>query len=281
MRNRNIERIIDTIDRLPVLPVIYTRLRNLLDKPHSTVNMIANVISEDQTTAAKVLKLVNSAFYGFPKKIADLQRAVVILGLKEINNMVLAAAMLEVFGHLTDGALNMKRFWEHAVGCAVSARVLAEDAHLKSPEEVFTGGLLHDIGKLIHALYLPQEFSRVIADINDTGIPMAEAETKALGFTHALTGRMLAEKWNFPEVIINMIELHHVEDAPSRVTPEVAAVHLGNILCIAFELGSGGEKRVPAVNQRAWDMLGLKISDLESICGRINKLFGEATVILE
>ena len=158
MKKHNIEKIIDSIDRLPALPIIYTKLKNLLDQPHSTVNLIANVISEDQTIAAKVLKLVNSAFYGFPKKIADLQRAVVILGQKEIKNLVLATSILEAFGHLKSGdGLSMKRFWEHSVGCAVSAKVLAEDAHLKNPEEVFTGGLLHDIGKLIHALYLKRD----------------------------------------------------------------------------------------------------------------------------
>lgn len=282
MKQHNIERIIDSVDKLPTLPVIYTKLTNILEQSNATINKIANIISEDQTIAAKVLKIVNSAFYGFPKKIASLQRAVVILGLKEIKNLVLATSTLKMFEQLQPGdELDMKSFWEHSIGCATSAKVLAEAAYLRNPEDVFTGGLLHDIGKLVHALYLPQEFSSVVADIRDTGMPMFESEKRIIGFTHDQTGRILAEKWGFPEEVTNMITEHHLNHEPSNLTKEVAAVHIGNILCIAFSLGSGGEKRVPIANQKAWEILGLRLGTLESITGRIIKLFREAISILE
>ena len=282
MEQYKIEKIIDSIDKLPALPIIYTRLSNLLARPNSTIRMIANVIAEDQTIAAKVLKLVNSAFYGFPKKIASLQRAVVILGLMEIKNLVLATSIWKTFDHFKSGdGLSMKSFWQHSVACALSAKVLAEAAYLKNPESVFTGGLLHDIGKLIHAIYLPQEFSNVISDIEATGSPMVEVEKKILGLNHTETGRMLAERWGFPEETVNIIAKHHVGDDCFGLTKEIAAVHIGNILCIAFGLGSGGERRVPEVNPEAWKILGLRISDLESVSTRINRLFGEATIILE
>jgi len=282
MKPDHIEKIVDSIDRLPTLPVIYTRLSDLLAQSDSTVRTIAEVISEDPTIAAKILKIVNSAFYGFPKKIGNLQRAVVILGLNEIKSMVLATSILKTFTQLdSDCAFDMKSYWEHSVGCAVSAKILAEAAYLKNPEDVFTGGLLHDIGKLIHALYLPQEFSRVIAEVEHTGIPMIESEQGVFGFAHTHTGRILAEKWHFPEETVNMVAQHHVEGDSPNLSKEVAAVHLGNTLCIAFGLGSAGEKVVPIVNQKAWEILGLQLSDLESISGRIHKSFREASVILE
>lgn len=282
MKQHNIERIIDSIDKLPTLPIIYTKLTNILDQPNAAINKIANVISEDQTIAAKVLKIVNSVFYGFPNKIASLQRAVVILGLKEIKNLVLATSILKMFGQQKSGhELDMKSFWKHSTGCAISAKVLAEVAYLRNPEDVFTGGLLHDIGKLIHALHLPQEFSSVMSNIEDTGMPIIESEKNILGFTHAQTGGILAEKWGFPEEAINMITEHHLDHGSSNLTKEVAAVHIGNILCIALSLGSGGEKRVPIANQEAWEILGLRLSTLESITERIIKLFREAIPILE
>jgi len=282
MKQHNIEKIIDSTDNLPTLPSIYTKLTSLLEQSNSTVSMVANVISEDQTIAAKVLKIVNSAFYGSPRKIGSLQRAVVILGLREIKNMVLATSTLRMFGQLQSGhGLDMKSFWKHSIGCAISAKVLAEAAYLKNPEDVFTGGLLHDIGKMIHAIYLPQEFSGVIADIEDTGMPLFESEKGILGFTHAQTGRLLAEKWRFPEEVINMITEHHLDHESPNLTKEVAAVHIGNILCIAFSLGSGGEKRVPIANQKAWEVLCLRLGTLESLTGRIIKLFTEAISILE
>lgn len=282
MKLDHIEIIVDSIDRLPTLPVIYTRLSDLLARSDSTVKTIVEVISEDPTIAAKMLKIVNSAFYGFPKKIGNLQRAVVILGLNEIKSMVLATSILKTFAQLdSDYEFDMKSFWEHSVGCAVSAKIVAEAAYVKNPGDVFTGGLLHDIGKLIHALYLPQEFSRVIADVGHTGIPMIESEQNILGFTHTHTGRILGEKWQFPEEIVNMVAQHHLEGDPPNVSKEVAAVHLGNTLCIAFGLGSAGEKVVPTVDQKSWEILGLKLSDLESISGRIHNSFRGASVILE
>jgi len=282
MKPDHIEKIVDSIDRLPTLPVIYTRLSDLLAQSDSTVKTIVDVISEDPTIAAKILKIVNSAFYGFPKKIGNLQRAVVILGLNEIKSMVLATSILKTFTQLdSDYGFDMKSFWEHSVGCAVSAKIVAEAAYVKNPGDVFTGGLLHDIGKLIHALYLPQEFSRVITDVEHTGIPMIESEQKILGFTHTHTGRILGEKWQFPEETVNMVAQHHMEGDSPNLSKEVAAVHLGNTLCIAFGLGSAGEKVVPTINQKAWEILGLQLSDLESISGRIHNSFRGASVILE
>jgi putative nucleotidyltransferase with HDIG domain len=283
MKPENIERIVDSIDRLPTLPAIYTRLSNLLAQSNSTVRTIADAISEDPTIAAKILRVVNSVFYGFPKKIGNVQRAVVILGLNEIKSLVLATSIVKTFDQLEwSHEFDITNFWEHSVGCAVSAKVVAEAAYLRNPEDVFTGGLLHDIGKLIHALYLPQEFSRVIAEVEHTGIPMIESEQGVFGFGHTQTGRILAEKWHFPDEIVTMIAYHHMHGGDLfQLSKEAAAVHLGNTLCIAFGLGSAGEKRVPIVNQKAWEILGLQLSDLESLSGRIQKLFRGALVILE
>jgi len=167
------------------------------------------------------------------------------------------------------------------VGCAVSSKIVAEAAYLKNPEDVFTGGLLHDIGKLIHALYMPQEFTRVITEIEHAHISMLDSEQNVFGFNHTQTGRILAEKWHFPEEVAHMIGGHHMHGEASTPMKEVAAVHLGNSLCIAFGLGFAGEKVVPVISQKAWEILGLHLGDLESIAGRIQRSFHEASVILE
>ncbi|GAH69905.1 unnamed protein product, partial [marine sediment metagenome] len=161
------------------------------------------------------------------------------------------------------------------------ARVLAETAHIKDPEEVFAGGLLHDIGKLIHAMYLREEFAGVIANVMETELQMFESEEKMLGFDHAQTGSTLAEKWRLPRKTVNMIAYHHLSDMPDTLTKEIAAVHIGNTLCIALRMGSGGDKRVPIVNQKAWEILNLKLSDLEYIMQRSTKLFEESVSIMD
>jgi len=282
MKSKKIDTIINSIGNLPILPTIYMKLSRLLNTPDSSIKMISNIISEDQAIAAMVLKIVNSAAYGFYNKIGDLRHAIVILGLTEIKNMVLAASMYKIVKEFkSSSAFNMQEFWKHSTGCAILSRVLAETAYLKNPEDVFTGGLLHDIGKLIHAAYLCEEFNDVVANVVETGSQMSESEKKILGFDHAQTGGALAKKWNLPRETVNMIAHHHLSYMPDTLTKEIAAVHIGNSLCIALRMGSGGEKRVPIVNQKAWEILDLKLSDLEYVMQKSIKLFEESISIME
>lgn len=281
MESKKIDRIISSIGKLPTLPTVYRKLSHLLNVPDPSIRMISNIISEDQAIAAMVLKIVNSAAYGFSNKIGDLQHAIVILGLNEIKNLVLASSMYKIVKEFkSSSAFDMEKFWKHSIGCAILARVLAETAYLKNPEDVFTGGLLHDIGKLIHATYLREEFNRVVANVAETGFQMSELEKKILGFDHAQTGGALAEKWCLPRITVNMIAYHHLSYMPDTMTKEIAAVHIGNTLCIALRMGSGGEKRVPIVNQKAWGILDLKLSDLEYVMQRSTKLFEESISIM-
>jgi len=282
MKSKKIDRIINSIGKLPVLPAVYMKLTHLLNVPDTSIRMISNIISEDQAVAAMVLKIVNSAAYGFYNRIGDLQHAIVILGLNEIKSLVLATSMYKVVNEFkSSSAFDMQEFWKHSIGCAISARVLAETADLKSPEDVFTGGLLHDIGKLIHAAYLREEFDGVVANVVETGSQMSESEKKILGFDHAQTGSALAEKWRLPRETVNMIAHHHLSYMPDTLTKEIAAVHIGNSLCIALRMGSGGEKRVPIINQKAWEILDLNLSDLEYVMQKSTKLFEESISIME
>ncbi|MBW2663153.1 MAG: HDOD domain-containing protein [Deltaproteobacteria bacterium] len=282
MTSKKIDRIINSIDALPALPTIYIKLSRLLNVQDPSIRMISNIISEDQAVSAMVLKIVNSALYGFYNKIGDLQRAIVILGLNEIKSLVLATSMHKVIKQFKlNSEFDMQEFRKHSIGCAISAKVLAETACIKGPEDVFTGGLLHDIGKLIHAAYLSEEFEGVVANVVETGSQMLESEKKILGFDHAQTGSALAKKWGLPRKIINMIAHHHLSDTPDILNREVAAVHIGNSLSIALRMGSGGENRVPIINQKAWEILDLELSDLEYIMQRSAKLFEESISNME
>ncbi len=282
MQANKIDRILRSVDRLPTLPTIYTKLTRLLQSPNATAPMVGKIVSEDQSTAVKVLKLVNSAFYGLSNKIGNLKHAVVILGLSQIKNLVLATSTLQMFQKLESAnSFDMQKFWEHSIGCAVAAKVLAETASLKAPDDVFAGGLLHDIGKLIHAIYLNKEFTAIVADVEESGGPMIESEKRILGHDHTYTGQELAIKWSLSQGTIDMIAHHHLSDPSAELTKEVAAIHIGNIFSIALGLGSGGETKVPVANMKAWEILGIELSNLESIMARIDKLFNESVAILE
>ena len=282
MKTNEVEHNIGSVDRLPTLPIIYTKLTNLLQSPNATAKMISDVISDDQAIAVRVLNLVNSAFYSLPQKIGNLKHAIVILGLNQIRNLVLVTSTIKMFKEIkSDSSFDMQKFWKHSIGCAVAARVLAETAYLKSPDDVFTGGLLHDIGKLVHAIYLKEDFATVIDDVHESGLPMIEVERRIFGCDHTYTGRELAIKWNLSQGTVDMIRHHHLSDNPAELTKEISAVHIGNTLCIALGLGSGGEKKVPVAQMKAWEILDIEINNLETIIERIDRLFNESVVILE
>ncbi|MBW1823312.1 MAG: HDOD domain-containing protein [Deltaproteobacteria bacterium] len=281
-KTNKIDRILRSVDRLPTLPTVYTKLTQLLRSPNATVKEIGRIISEDQAMAVKVLKIVNSAFYGLPNKVGSLKHAIVILGINQIRTLVLATSTLQIFQKFeSDHSFDMQKFWEHSIGCAVAARVLAETASLRSPDDAFTGGLLHDIGKLVHAVYLSEEFATVVADCEERGVPMSESEQRILGHDHAYTGKELAIKWSLSQGTVDMIAYHHIVNPSSELPKEIAVVHIGNSLSIALGLGSGGEKKVPVANMKAWEILGIKLSNLESIMLRIDKFFNESVAILK
>ncbi|MBW2559642.1 MAG: HDOD domain-containing protein [Deltaproteobacteria bacterium] len=282
MPSQKIKRIINSMGELPTLPTVYMKLSHLLNAPDPSIKTISAIISEDMAIAAMVLKIVNSAAYGFRAKIGDLQHAIVILGLTEIRNLVLASSIYKIVKEFkSSSAFDMQAFWKHSIGCAIVAKVLAETAHLHSPEDVFTAGLLHDIGKLIHAGHFREEFNAVMTDVAETGVQLSKSEKKILGFDHAQTGGALAEKWGLPRATINMITHHHLSYTPDALTSEMGAIHVGNSLCIALGLGSGGEKKVPIVNKKGWESLALKISDLEYVMQRSSKLFEESVSIMD
>jgi len=282
MNAKEIERIVSSLDKIPTLPVIYSKLGKLLQSPDTTIAAVSNIISEDQVIAAKVLKFVNSAFYGFPQRVGSLQRAIVILGFNTIKNLVFATSVFDMFrGMETGNAFDKKKFWKHCIGCAVASRVLAEAADLRNPEEVFTGGLLHDIGKLVVAVHYPEKYSNVVNEVQRTGTPMVEAERKIFSYDHCQVGSALAVQWRFPPDTALMIGSHHLADGAVPTRKDIAAVHIGNILCMALGLGSGGEKKLANVNPKAWELLGLSLSSLELIMDKTVKLYGENTEILE
>ncbi len=282
MKANELDRIISSLDKIPTLPVIYSQLGKLLQSPDATIQAVSNIISEDQVIAAKVLKFVNSAFYGFPQRIGSLQRAIVILGFNTIKNLVFATSVFDMFrGVETTSTFDKKNFWKHCIGCAVASRVLAEAADLRNPDEVFTGGLLHDIGKLVVAVQYPDKFSAVINEVQRSGVPMVEAERKIFGFDHTQVGSALAVQWRFPMETASMIGSHHLAEGASPQRKDIAAVHIGNILCMALGLGTGGEKRLANVNAKAWEILGLTLSSLELVMDKTVKLYRENTEILE
>lgn len=242
--------------RLTTLPAIYRQILDAIAKPSSSAYDIEKVIRTDTNLAARVLKIVNSAFYGYPSKIDTLSRAVNIIGTKQLSTLAIGISILNVFKNIPAEIINMKMFWKHSILCGICARLIAGYENIQNTERMFVAGLLHDIGRLVLYNYLPKEslyaarFARSRADL------LYVAERNLFDFDHATVGGDLLKKWQISLSLEDCVRHHH-EPQRSRNPVESSTVHLADIMANVMGVGSSGERFVPPLNQDAWTQLGI------------------------
>jgi putative nucleotidyltransferase with HDIG domain len=238
----------------------------LVNDPNSSVKDIARIITDDQVLTARLLKLVNSSFYGFPQRISTVNSAIVLLGFDAIRSLLLTTSVFDLFaGRNKKSRQDQEKFWDHSLGCAVGAKVIGNFLRHDKIEELFVAGLLHDIGKIVEMLYLPDDFAKVAATINQQNILMLTAEEKVLGYDHAEIGRLLADKWNLPNKLEQIIAHHHQPASAGSFIMEASIVHLADILCRALNMGYGGDNKIPPLDKLAWESLRIQPDSIESI----------------
>lgn len=228
--------VLDRIKELPPLPMVVTQLVTLMQDTECSGEEINRVLSSDQALASKILRLVNSSFYGLPGRVSTIPRAVVILGHAAVRNLATGLAVADSVGRRLPPR-QRQLFWRHALATAAGAEVVARRAELPDPEEAFIAGLLHDIGHLILMLALPDGHAAVAADgrLGDV-----EFERQAIGLDHCRAGRQLLQHWKLPAPLLECVRLHHAPDAClGGATPLLTAVALADRL--ARVLGAPGE----------------------------------------
>lgn len=265
MSREQIVRILDGISDLPTLPTVYMRLNRLLQSSKSNTTQIAKIIESDQAIASKVLRLVNSSFFGFSRRVTQISHAVVLLGFNAIRNAVLSISVFESFENNRRSQFDRREFWKHSIATGILARTLAKELKVGNEEEAFSGGILHDLGKLVLDQYLSKKFELVLQASKEQNCTILEAERLVLGTDHCEIGEYLTERWSLPHVLVEMVALHH---SPSviRSNPQlVSVVHLSDVLARRFGIGSGGDPLVPEVDAFALDELSLEPDKLDTL----------------
>jgi putative nucleotidyltransferase with HDIG domain len=256
---------IERVTSLPTLPDIVTRIIKMVDSPETTASTIGSEISKDQVLSAKVLKLVNSGFYGFSQPIKTISHAMVLLGFNVVKSLVLSATVFDMMAQAVHG------LWEHSLACAVGAGVIAKKLDLTDPEEVSVSGLLHDLGKVVEAEYFRQEFVQITKLIEEEDLLFYQAEERIIGLHHATIGEWLLEQWKLPRPLIDPIAYHH-NFHPSRENADrTAVVHIADVLVKAKGYGYSGDSRVPILDPAALNHLQLSIDDLKTIMEMIDE----------
>ena len=258
-KQQRLKKVTQSIIGLPTLPAVVTQMISLIDNPKTSARNVAQLISADQALTAKILKLANSAFYGFPREIATVDLAVVVLGFETVKNLGLSVSVLERFSGGGDSThFDRQKFWEHSIACGVAAKLLAEKLRYRVSGEAFAAGILHDIGKLILSQYFPADFKQIIELVEEQDLYIGKAEEQVLGVTHADVGAWLAQRWNLPDQLEDAIQYHHTPGrAPAGHGELPALIHLADFLCRRERIGDAGGERFPSLDPAALRTFGI------------------------
>ncbi len=260
--------------QLASFPDIYYRIDRSLRDPRSSASHLAETISVDTSLSAKLLRLANSAFYGLPSKTDSITRAVTLIGTKEIGTLALGVLAIRCFKDIPQRLINMKGFWTHSIACGLFASILAQHKIGFSEERFFTGGLLHDIGRLVMSMGLPKHMAYAVGQSRGTSTPLNDVEREVFGFDHTKTASLLMRKWEFPMALESMVRYHH-DPGRSPNPLEASIIHVADIMAIAFQFGHSGESMVPPLKEDAWNALAIPLSVIEPTLAQVERLVNE------
>jgi putative nucleotidyltransferase with HDIG domain len=227
------EAILRRIRDIPSLPEVVNRILTLLGQSETPASQIASLIAYDPGLTSKVLRMVNSAAYGFQRQISSIQHGIMILGFNTVRGLVLSASIFKLFeGRTHPDGLDHHKFWEHSLTTAVIARYLAKSLRVPDVDEAFSAAMLHDIGKVVLDVHLPA-YRDVLQAAKKLKVPQhgptfRVLEERLLGITHDGIGALLAAKWKLPVAITEVIQFHHQPDLAQSCPQLVHVVSLAN-----------------------------------------------------
>lgn len=271
----------DSIENLPTLPTVVQRALSLTADPRSSAKDLAEVIALDQALTARVLRIVNSAFYGLSRKISTVKDGIVVLGFNAVRSIATAASVVQMFGGRGGhpDLFNYGEFWIHSIGVGICSMNLAQAIRYPRADHIFTAGILHDVGKIILDQHARDHFLTVLERAKRESSTFRDAEEAVGGPNHAFVGDKLAVRWNLPEELGAGMGGHH--DPQSTDSPFARVVYLADKLCKAHNVGHAGDFCPTQVTSEDWEMIGLSEAAIASVLSQMDLIKTRAKLFIE
>ena len=268
--------LIDDTVEVASLPCVVMKAMELLNNPDTSASDIGQIISQDPALSIRLLKIVNSAFYGFPSRIDTISRAITIVGTLELTDLILGSSAIHAFEKIPNQLVNMETFWEHSLYAGVVARILAHYLRAPNTERCFVMGLLHDVGALIMYRQKPDQSRQALELSIEQSMPLHVAEREILGFDHGEVGAELMLAWKLPESFIEVARYHHQPSAAERYRLETAVIHLADVITGMAHGTIISNKQMTPLEPGAWELTGLSVEVMEPVVAEADAQFEEA-----
>jgi putative nucleotidyltransferase with HDIG domain len=261
------EKVIRRVEELPTLPAVITRILEVVENEQSSVKDLERVISRDQSIASKVLKIANSAYYGFPREITTLHRAITILGFRTVWGLALGSSIFDTFFRANgESAFDRTTYWLHSIACSRCALTLAGVSGGMDSEEAFLAGLIHDIGMVVMDHVMHEKYCQVLESAIQQELPFDQLERKAWGFDHGEVGAWLGEEWKFPLSLLEAIRFHHRgPEAGGTSNPLISVIHIADFCASEAGLDVTGNQKPARLQEKALNTLNLSGEDLTDL----------------
>jgi HD-like signal output (HDOD) protein len=271
----------EIVEKMPAFPQSVHRVMELTSDINSDPKILVEVIQHDPILLMKILRLVNSPYFGLAQKITSINHAVVYIGINTVKNLALSTATLGALPRTNSAGFAMDAFLLHSLSTAIIARILGRMLHIAERElfDFFLSGLLHDFGKILFAHFMPQEYKKALFMAKENGIHLHEAEREILTADHTQIGSLLGEKWNLPPHIVACLRNHHSHDGePSAITDAVIAA---DQISKELKIGYGGENIIEALSAGITGRFGTDMKGIIDSLGDIQEEITKAMIFIQ
>ena len=247
------------------------KIESLLHSPESNLSSVGDLIERDPSLTARLLRFANSPFCGFPARLGTVSEAIRLLGVQQVQDIIMVSSVLERFEGVTAEFVTVEEFWKHNLACGIAGRLLARERRLPKADRFFVVGLLHDIGRLVLYSQAPQLMQQIFELYSRERLLLHDAEKTVLGFDHQQIAKSLLGHWKYPDAMVEAIAHHHYPQRCGFAMIETAVVHVADHLVSAMQLGHCGERFVPPLEPTAWSLLGLSHDALAGVVAGIDE----------